>query len=89
MAGTAQVPLTIDDIQRISDRVPFLADLAPSGKYFMEDLYAIGGTPSVLKYLIAASLINGDIPTVTGKTLAQNLKSFPSLPQDQYVILSL
>lgn len=86
MAGTAQVPLTIDDIQRISDRVPFLADLAPSGKYFMEDLYAIGGTPSVLKYLIAASLINGDIPTVTGKTLAQNLKSFPSLPQDQVII---
>lgn len=86
MAGTAQVPLTIDDIQRVSDRVPFLADLAPSGKYFMEDLYAIGGTPSVLKYLIAASLINGDILTVTGKTLAQNLKPFPSLPQDQVII---
>lgn len=56
MAGSAEVDLTLDDVQRVSDRVPFLADLAPSGKYFMEDLYAIGGTPSVLKYLIAASL---------------------------------
>jgi dihydroxy-acid dehydratase len=86
MAGTAEVPLSLDDIQRVSDRVPFLADLAPSGKYFMEDLYQIGGTPSVLKYLIAANLINGNIPTVTGKTLAENLRSFPSLPQDQVII---
>lgn len=56
MAGSAEVDLTLDDVQRVSDKVPFLADLAPSGKYFMEDLYEIGGTPSVLKYLIAASL---------------------------------
>jgi len=86
MAGTAQVPLTLDDIQRVSDKIPFLADLAPSGKYYMEDLYNIGGTPSVLKLLVAAGLMNGNIPTVTGKTLAENIESFPSLPQDQVII---
>ena len=52
----------------------------------MEDLYNIGGTPSVLKLLLAAGLINGDIPTVTGKTLAENIESYPSLPQDQVII---
>lgn len=89
MARTADVPLTLDDIQRVSDRIPFLADLAPSGKYLMEDLYDIGGTPSVLKYLVAAGLINGNIPTVTGKTLGENLHSFASLPQDQVIIRPL
>ncbi|ELR07204.1 hypothetical protein VC83_01337 [Pseudogymnoascus destructans] len=89
MARTAEVELTIDDIQRVSDKIPFLANLAPSGEYYMEDLYDIGGTPSVLKYLIAAGLINGSIPTVTGKTLAENLVSFPSLPQDQVIIRPL
>lgn len=89
MAGTAQVPLTIDDVQRVSNKIPFIADLAPSGKFLMEDLYNIGGTPSVLKLLVAAGLINGNIPTITGKTLAQNLESFPSLPQDQVIIRPL
>ena len=89
MAGTAEVPLSLDDVQRVSDRVPFIADLAPSGKYFMEDLYNIGGTPSVLKLLVAAGLMNGDIPTVTGKTLKENLDPFPSLPQDQVIIRPL
>ncbi len=89
MARTAEVDLRLDDIQRVSDKIPFLADLAPSGKYFMEDLYDIGGTPSVLKYLVAAGLINGKIPTVTGKSLEENLKSFPSLPQDQVIIRPL
>ncbi|CAG8956195.1 hypothetical protein HYFRA_00012112 [Hymenoscyphus fraxineus] len=89
MAGTAEVPLTLDDVQRVSDRIPFLADLAPSGKYLMEDLYDIGGTPSVLKFLVAAGLINGKIPTVTGKTLGENLEPFPSLPQDQTIIRPL
>ncbi|OBT50172.1 dihydroxy-acid dehydratase [Pseudogymnoascus sp. 24MN13] len=89
MARTAEVELTIDDIQRVSDKIPFLANLAPSGEYYMEDLYDIGGTPSVLKYLIAAGLINGSIPTGTGKTLAENLVSFPSLPQDQVIIRPL
>lgn len=89
MAGTARVPLTIDDVQRVSNRIPFLADLAPSGKFHMEDLYDIGGTPSVLKLLVAAGFINGKIPTVTGKTLAENIESFPSLPQDQVIIRPL
>jgi dihydroxy-acid dehydratase len=87
--GTAQVPLTLDDVQRVSNKIPFLADLAPSGKYLMEDLYNIGGTPSVLKLLVAAGLVNGNIPTVTGKTLAENISSFPSLPQDQVIIRPL
>src|SRR4051794_39026701 len=89
MAGTAEVPLTIDDIQRVSDKVPFIADLAPSGKFMMEDLYNIGGTPSVMKLLVAAGLMNGDILTVTGKTLRENIKPFPSLPQDQVIIRPL
>src|SRR5277367_2642660 len=89
MAGTAQVPLTLDDVQRVSNKIPVLADLAPSGKYFMEDLYNIGGTPSVIKLLVAAGLINGNIPTVTGKTLAENIEPFPSLPQDQVIIRPL
>ncbi|PQE10788.1 dihydroxy-acid dehydratase protein [Rutstroemia sp. NJR-2017a BBW] len=89
MAGTAEVSLTIDDIQRVSNKIPFLADLAPSGKYFMEDLYNIGGTPSVLKLLVAAGLMNGDIPTVTGKSLRENIESWPSLPQDQVIIRPL
>lgn len=87
--GTAEVPLSLDDIQRVSDKIPFLADLAPSGKYMMEDLFNIGGTPSVLKLLVAAGLMNGNIPTVTGKTLAQNIEPFPSLPQDQVIIRPL
>ncbi|PBP27422.1 putative dihydroxy-acid dehydratase [Diplocarpon rosae] len=86
MAGTAEVPLTLDDVQRVSDKIPFLADLAPSGKYLMEDLYNIGGTPSVMKLLVAAGLMNGNIPTVTGKTLAENIEPYPALPQDQVII---
>lgn len=89
MAATAEVSLSIDDIQRVSDRIPFIADLTPSGKWSMEDLYDVGGTPSVLKLLVAAGLINGSIPTVTGKTLAENLVPWPSLPQDQVIIRPL
>jgi dihydroxy-acid dehydratase len=89
MAGTAEVPLTLDDFQRVSDKIPFIADLAPSGKYYMADLYDIGGTPSVMKLLVAAGLLDGSIPTVTGKTLAENIASYPSLPQDQVIIRPL
>ena len=89
MAATAGVDLTLDDIQRVSNKIPFIADLAPSGKYYMADLYDIGGVPSVQKLLIAANLLEGNIPTVTGKTLAQNVASFPSLPQDQVIIRPL
>ncbi|KAI0468355.1 dihydroxy-acid dehydratase [Xylaria cf. heliscus] len=89
MANTAEVPLTLEDVDRVSNKTPFLADLAPSGRYLMEDLYKIGGTPSVLKMLIAEGLINGDIPTVTGRTLAENVADWPSLPPDQRIIRPL
>ncbi|KAG7039064.1 dihydroxy-acid dehydratase [Colletotrichum scovillei] len=89
MANTADVPLTIDDIDRTSNRIPFLADLAPSGKYYMEDLYKVGGTPSVLKMLVAANLIDGSIMTVTGRTLAENVADWPSLDPNQKIIRPL
>ncbi|PIA99027.1 putative dihydroxy-acid dehydratase, mitochondrial [Cercospora beticola] len=90
MAGTAGVFLTLDDFQRVSDKVPFLADLAPSGKFLVADLYEIGGVPSVQKYLIAAGLLDGSTITVTGKTLAENVESYPSLMNsDQKIIRPL
>lgn len=89
MARTADVDLTLDDIQRVSNKIPFIANLSPSGKYYMADLYEIGGIPSVQKLLIAAGLLDGGIPTVTGKTLAENVDSFPSLPEGQDLIRPL
>jgi dihydroxy-acid dehydratase len=89
MARTAGVCLTLDDIQRVSDKTPFIANMAPSGKYTMEDLFKVGGIPSVLKLLIAAKLIDGSTLTVTGKTLAENVEPWPSLPQGQEIIRSL
>ncbi|KXT05805.1 hypothetical protein AC578_1016 [Pseudocercospora eumusae] len=86
MAGTAEVELTLDDFQRISDKVPFIADIAPSGKYLMLDLFNIGGIPSVQKLLIAAGFLDGSTITVTGKTLAENVESWPSLKQGQEMI---
>lgn len=74
IARACNVNLTIDDFQEISNRVPMLADLKPSGKYVMEDIQLIGGTPAILKYLLNEGLIHGDCMTVTGKTLAENLK---------------
>lgn len=89
MAVTAGVDLTLEDFQRVSDKIPFIADMAPSGKYVMADLYDVGGVPSVQKLLIAAGLLDGGIPTVTGKTLAENVEKYPSLSQDQMVIRPL
>lgn len=89
MAATAETKLTLADIQRVSDKIPFIADLAPSGKYYMADLYDVGGIPAVQKLLIAAQLLDGDIPTITGKTLAENVASWPSLSQDQTLIRPL
>ncbi|OAP60417.1 dihydroxy-acid dehydratase [Fonsecaea erecta] len=89
MASTAEVPLTLADIQRVSDKVPYLADLAPSGRYLMADLYEVGGIPAVCKLLVAAGLLDGSIPTVTGQSLAENIEPFPSLKQDQVVIRPL
>lgn len=89
MAGTARVPLSLSDFQRVSDKIPFLADLAPSGKYLVADLFDIGGMPSVMKFMCAAGLLDGSIPTVAGKTLAENIASYPSLPPDQTIIRPL
>ena len=87
MARAVEVPLGIDDFQAVSDRVPFLADLKPSGKYVMEDLHEVGGTPAVMKYLLEQGLINGDCLTVTGQTLSENLKELPALRQGQDVLM--
>ncbi|WP_462264888.1 dihydroxy-acid dehydratase [Mucilaginibacter sp.] len=73
MAKSVNVPLTQDDFQTISNRVPVLADMKPSGKYMMEDLHKVGGVPAVMKYLLNEGLLHGNCLTVTGKTLAENL----------------
>ncbi|MBL10341.1 MAG: dihydroxy-acid dehydratase [Acidiferrobacteraceae bacterium] len=89
MARAVDVNLKIEDFQSVSDRVPLLADLKPSGKYVMEDLHQVGGVPAVLKYLLQENLLDGSCRTVTGKTLAQNLELATDLPEDQSVIYSL
>jgi len=89
MARAVDVKLTIDDFQVVSDRIPFIADLKPSGKYVMEDVHAIGGTPAVMKYLLDKKLLHGDCMTVTGKTLAENLRGAPGLSAGQKVIRPL
>lgn len=86
IAHSVGIKLTIDDFQSVSDRTPFLADLKPSGKYVMEDVYKIGGIPAILKYLLENKMIDGDQMTVTGKTLAENLSKVKSLATDQDVI---
>ncbi|XP_020586498.1 dihydroxy-acid dehydratase, chloroplastic-like [Phalaenopsis equestris] len=78
--------LTLDDFQKVSDAVPFLADLKPSSKYVMEDLHKIGGTPAVIRYLLEEGFLDGDCITVTGKTLEENMKFVPSLAEGQQII---
>jgi dihydroxy-acid dehydratase len=85
MARAVDVPLSIDDFQRVSDRVPFLADLKPSGRYVMEDLHQVGGTPAVMKYLLEHGLIKGDCLTVTGRTVSENIRDMPGLTEGQKV----
>lgn len=89
MAHSADVPLTIDDFQRISDTVPYLADLKPSGRYVMEDLHNVGGVPAVQKLLLEAGLLDGSCMTVTGRTLAENVADLPALSPGQTVIAPL
>jgi dihydroxy-acid dehydratase len=79
MAKSVDIPLTIDDFQAVSNRVPMLADFKPSGKYLMEDLHQHGGLPSVMKYLLKNGLLHSDCLTVTGKTVAENLAEVPDL----------
>jgi dihydroxy-acid dehydratase len=90
MARSVDIILTQDDVQKISDRVPVLADFKPSGKYLMQDLHEHGGVPSVMKYLLQKGLLHGDCLTVTGKTLAENLAAVPDLDfQSQQIIFPL
>ncbi|MDX1607194.1 MAG: dihydroxy-acid dehydratase, partial [Candidatus Competibacterales bacterium] len=89
MARAVGVELTIDDFQAVSDRVPYLADLKPSGRYVMEDLHRVGGTPAVMKYLLETGLLDGDCLTVTGRTLTENLAELPGLAADQPIIRPL
>jgi dihydroxy-acid dehydratase len=89
MARAVDVPLTIDDFQRVSDRIPLLADMKPSGRYVQEDLDRIGGIPALMKYLLGEGLLNGECLTVTGKTLAENLEEVPPLAADQKIISPL
>ncbi|MCB0129223.1 MAG: dihydroxy-acid dehydratase, partial [Caldilineaceae bacterium] len=86
IAKSADVALTIDDFQEISNRVPFIADLKPSGQFVMEDLHEVGGVPAVQKLLLREGLLHGDCMTVTGKTLAENLAEMPDLSEGQKVI---
>ena len=86
MARAADVPLTIDDFQTISNRTPLLADLKPSGKYVMEELYEVGGVPAVQRLLLKEGLLHGDCMTVTGKTLAENLAELPDLKEGQQIV---
>jgi dihydroxy-acid dehydratase len=89
MARSVGVPLTLEDFQKVSDRVPFLADLKPSGRFVQEDLHRAGGLPAVMRRLLKAGLLHGDCLTVTGKTLAENLDNLPDLDDDQEIIRSL
>ncbi|UXX79236.1 dihydroxy-acid dehydratase [Reichenbachiella carrageenanivorans] len=88
MAKSVDVPIGLDDFQRISDSTPFIADLKPSGKYLMEDLHYVGGVPAVMKALLHEGYLHGDCMTVTGKTLAENIEEGPSLKEGQKIIHS-
>ena len=86
MARAAGESLTLDDFQRVSERVPFLADLKPSGRYVQEDLHQVGGLPAVMRYLLEKGLLDGDCITVTGKSLAENVAAVPPLAEKQDVV---
>lgn len=89
MARAVGVELSIDDFQKVSNRIPFLADLKPSGRYVQEDLHKVGGTPAVMKYLLEKDLIDGSCMTVTGKTIAENLADLPGFTPGQDVFHTL
>jgi dihydroxy-acid dehydratase len=79
----------LGDFQRVSDKVPLLADLKPSGTYVQEDLHGVGGTPALMKYLLERGLLHGDAMTVTGQTLAENLAPLPGLKKGQTIVQPL
>jgi len=86
MARAVGVELALDDFQRTSDRIPYLADLKPSGRFVMADLHRVGGTPAVLRLLLERGALHGGCMTVTGRTLAENLAELPGLEPGQQVI---
>jgi dihydroxy-acid dehydratase len=86
IAHAAEVEWTIDDFERVRRKVPVLCDLKPSGRYLAIDLHRAGGIPAVMKVLLDAGLLHGDCLTITGKTVAENLKDVPPLSADQDVI---
>ena len=87
MAKSVDVKLTQDDFQSVSNRIPVLADMKPSGKYMMEDLHKVGGIPAVMKYLLKLGWIDGSCLTVTGKTIAENLEEVPEINFDTQKII--
>jgi len=87
MAKSVDVPLGLDDFQRISDNTPFIADLKPSGAYLMQDLHQVGGVPAVLKEMLQQGYLQGDCLTVTGKNIGENLEVVKSLSEQQKVIV--
>ena len=89
IAHTAGISFSLDDFQTISNKTPYLADLKPSGKHLMEDLHHVGGTAAVLKYLLDLKMIDGSCLTVTGKSLAENLKDYPGLTKEQNILHSI
>lgn len=89
IAHSVDVPLSLDDFERIRAKTPHLADLKPSGRYVMQNLHEVGGVPAVMKLLLDAGLLHGDCLTVTGKTLAENLTELPGLKENQDVIRPL
>lgn len=89
MAKTASIDFTLEDVSRINKKTPVLANLKPSGKYLMEDVFAIGGIPAVMKYLLEKGLLNGDCLTVTGKTIKENLQEVTTLKKEQDLILTV
>ncbi|MXW81982.1 MAG: dihydroxy-acid dehydratase [Rhodothermaceae bacterium] len=89
MARAAQVPLTLNDFQTMSNKTPLLGDLKPSGRFVMEDLYNVGGVPAVMKMLLENDLLHGNCMTITGLTVEENLAEVPDLTAGQEVIKSL
>ena len=89
IAKTANIDFTLKDIARINDATPLLANLKPSGKFLMEDVFAIGGVPAVMKYLLEMGMLHGDCLTVTGKTIKENAESITGLKEGQEVILPI
>ena len=87
MAKSVDVDLSIHDFQRISDTTPVLADFKPSGKFLMQELHKHGGVPGVMKYLFNKGLLHGDCVTVTGKTVAENLKDIKPIDFEQQKII--